>query len=325
MKRSTLITLLLSVVCCLALTGTARAQDTLSYATVDYDAETNTIYGYAYTEPDYQAGVYYRTAHVSAKLRDGSHNELAYATKQITGARAEVYMEAPGNGNPPYKIQSGHVLIQSYYVSNYWYPWHYQYTNGYLDYYNYTNFIEGSGGPIIDIPLYFRFGGTRPEAIRGSPNMTLGQLLTAALDPLINGVSFTTVSTGSVSRDFDGFNNATLALSDVSGGDGFCYGGASNEFTLTFDFDLPSDASSVFMDARSFVGENDKSQFQRSSNLTFSNINLSAPKSGRVSFRVFRKRPSASFPDNKVRVNISGGRSGGGSYSSSGRVKLTCP
>jgi hypothetical protein len=38
------------------------------------------------------------------------------------------------------------------------------------------------------------------------------------------------------------------------------------------------------MDGRSFVGENDKSQFQRNSNLTFSNINLSDPKSGRVSF-----------------------------------------
>ncbi|MBV9210932.1 MAG: hypothetical protein JOZ52_09905, partial [Acidobacteria bacterium] len=128
-----------------------------------------------------------------------------------------------------------------------------------------------------------------------------------------------------VTRDFDGFNNATLPLNEASGGDNFCYGSASNVFTLTFDFDLPSDASSVFMDARSFVGENEKSQFQRVSNLTFSNINLSGPKSGRVSFTAFRKRPSASFSDNKVRLTISGARSGGGSYSSSGRVKLTCP
>jgi hypothetical protein len=185
--------------------------------------------------------------------------------------------------------------------------------------------LEGGGGPIIDIPLFFQFGGRRPETVRGSPNLTLGQLLTTALDPLINGVSFKTVDVDGATSNFDGFNNATVALDQTLGGSGYCYGGASNAFTLTFDFDLPSDASSVFMDSRTFVGENDKSQFQRSSNLTFSNINLSGPKSGRVSFSVFRKRPSSSFPDNKVRLTVSGARSGGGSYSSSGRVKLTCP
>lgn len=324
MKKSTLVILMLAV-CCLSLTKTAQAQNTLSYATVDYDAETNTIYGYAYTEPDYSAGVYYRTAHVSAKLRDGSGNELAYATKQITGSRAEVYLQASGNGNPPYKIQSGHVLIQSYYVYNYWDSWNYRYSNGWLDYYNYTYYLEGGGGPVIDIPLFFQFGGRRPETVRGSPNITLGQLLTTVLAPSNDTVKFKTVSIGSLSRDFDDFNNAELPLNEASGGSNFCHGSASNEFTLTFDFYLPPDASSVFMDARSFVSETAQSQFSRSGPLQFSNINLSAPKSGRVSVKVFRKRPASDFSDNKVRLTVSGGRSGSGAYGNPGRVKLTCP
>lgn len=323
MKRSILM-LLLSVGFCLALTETSHAQNTLAYATVDYDEETNTIYGYAYTEPDYQSGIYYRTTHVTAKLRDGSHNELAFGTKQITGARAEVYLEAPGNGNPPYKIQSGHVVLQSYYVYNHWDPRNYRYTNGYLDYYYYTHYLDGGGGPIIDIPLYFEFGGRRPEAVRGSPNITLGQLLTSALGALGDGVTFTTLNLEGAIENFS-FNNATVALDQTLGGSGYCYGGASNQFNLTIDFQLPSDATSVFMDGQSFVGENPKSQFQRASNLTFSNISLTDPKTGRVSFNVFRKRPASDFSDNKVRVTIAGRRSGGGSYTSTARIKLTCP
>jgi len=325
MKGFTLITLTLAVVCCLCLTKTAQAQNTLSYATVDYDAETNTIYGYAYTEPDYSAGVYYRTAHVSAKLRDGSGNELAYATNQVTGSRAEVYLQASGNGNPPYKIQSGHVLIQSYYVYNYWDSWNYRYSSGYLDYYYYTYFLEGGGGPVIDIPLFFQFGGRRPETVRGSPNLTLGQLLSTVPGLSNDTVNFKTVSVGTLSRVFNGFNSADFPLNEASGGSNLCHGSASNEFTLTFDFDLPQDASSVFMDARSFVSETAQSQFSRSGPLQFSNINLSNPKSGRVSVKVFRKRPSSDFSDNKVRLTISGGLSGGGAYGNPGRVKLICP
>lgn len=97
--------LMAAVVSCLLLSQAARAQITQSYATVDYDEETNTIYGYTYTEPDYSSTIYYNRAHVTAKLRDASDNELAIGTAERTGGRAELFLQASGNGNPPYKMR----------------------------------------------------------------------------------------------------------------------------------------------------------------------------------------------------------------------------
>jgi len=79
MKRSVLIILSCAVLLCLF--QSVRAQNTLTYATVDYDAETNKIYGYAYTEPDYSSGVYYQTAGVGGKLRDASDKPVSHRLK----------------------------------------------------------------------------------------------------------------------------------------------------------------------------------------------------------------------------------------------------
>src|SRR6266851_269827 len=114
MKKSFPMILLL-VMFCLLCAAKASAQDTLTYSTVDYDEETNTIFGYAYTQPDYSATIYYQTAFVGAGLKDGNDIQLANASKSCYSCRAEVNLQASGNGNPPYKIQTGHYVFLSYY------------------------------------------------------------------------------------------------------------------------------------------------------------------------------------------------------------------
>lgn len=98
-------------------------------------------------------------------------------------------------------------------------------------------------------------------------------------------------------------------------------------FIVPVTFNLPDDTSHVFEDVRSFVSESDQQQFIYSGGrLRFSNLNLSSqPKSGQVSFGLHRKRPASDYPDNKVRLTIAGRLSGGGSFSTGGRIKFTCP
>lgn len=328
MKKSVPVILLTAVMLCLLLAEAARAQDTLTYATVDYDEETNAIYGYAYTEPDYAAGIYYQTAHVGAKLRDGDNTELAIGSQQNYG-RAELYLQASGNGNPPYWIQSGHYVFLTYYVNNYYDSYAYQYRNGYLDYNYYTFFTSGGAGfPVFDIPNFFNFIGRSPQAITPSINIFLGTLLSQFFAPSVDTINYKTAKVDSTSRNFNSLtNNAELPLNETSGGANYCFGSASNPFTLILDFDLPSDTSDVLQDSRSFMSDNTATdQFSRMSALQFSNIDLSGvPKKGRVSVSMFRKRPLANFPNNKVRITVAGRISGGGSFSTTARVKLTCP
>lgn len=326
MKRSTYLALLTAAMCCLFFTQTTRAQDTLTYATVDYDGETNTIYGYAYTEPDYAASVYYGTTYVGAKLRDADDNQLAVGSQQTYG-RAELFLQASGNGNGPYKIQSGHYTFMSYYVYSYWDSYAYQYRDGYLDYYYYTYFSEGPGGPVFDFPFFFIFNGRQPETITPSINRFLGTLLTSFLEPSAGTVRYKTVRVGSTSRDFDSNNSAEFPLNEASGGDAYCHGGATNAFTVNVTFDLPSDTTHVHQDARSYLAESDQNQYSHISRyLTFSNINLSTtPQTGQASFSIHRKGEDASYPDNKVKFTIAGRRSGGGGFSTGGRIRFTCP
>lgn len=327
MKRSTYVVLTAAMMCCLFSGQAAQAQNSLIYATADYDDETNTVYGYAYTEPDYSAGIYYNRTFVGASINDDDGNLIDTDNKMVYG-RAEIFLEGSGTGNPPYKISSGHYAFMTYFVYNYWDPYYYQYRNGYLDYYNYTYFSEGPGGPVINIPLYFQITGRNPHTVTPSINRFLGSLLSYFLEPSApNSVKYNTVRVDSISRGFNSFTNiAEFPLNETSGWADYCYGGASNEFTAVLDFNLPAGTSEVFQDNRSYVSETNQSQFQRSSSLLFSNINLSGePKSGRVSITLFRKRPSASFPDNKVRVTIAGRISGGQGFSATGRVRFTCP
>lgn len=327
MQRSVLILAPLAAVLCLLLSQSASAQNTLTYATVDVDADNNKIYGYAYTEPSYAAGLYYSTTYVGAKLRDASWNELAAATKQGYG-RSEVYLEASTNNNGPYKIQTGHYLFLTYYVSNYWDMYALQYRYGYLDYFRYNYYVSPSepGYPIFNIPWFFDFLGRSPSTVVPSINQILGTLLSEFLPTLQNSVTFKTAKVDGITRNFSALNNAELPLGDTANGGSYCFGSASNPFTLVLDFDLPPDTSVVHTDSRSFMSEDTaKDQYSRISPLQFSNISLSPPAKGKVSVSMHRKRPPENFSNNRVKITVAGAISGGGSFSSTGRVRLTCP
>jgi len=106
-------------------------------------------------EPDYAASIYYHTAYVGASISDVNDTLLASGSQQNYG-RAELNLQASGNGNPPYKIRSGHFVFLSYYVSNYWDSYAYAYRTGYLDYNYYNYFTSGApGSPCADVPFSF--------------------------------------------------------------------------------------------------------------------------------------------------------------------------
>lgn len=91
MKKSIPV-ILISIIFCLLFAVDASAQDTLTYSTVDYDEETDTIYGFAYTEPDYSASIYYRTAFVGAALKDADDTMLVNSSKSCYNCRAELFL-----------------------------------------------------------------------------------------------------------------------------------------------------------------------------------------------------------------------------------------
>ena len=322
MLKSLPVAVVSALVLCLLFSETAKAQDSLIYATVDYDSETNTVYGYAYTEPDYAASIYYQSSWVGAILKDADNNQVGSSANSQTWGRAEVSLEASGNGNPPYKIESSHYVIMNYSVYSYWDPYSSQYENGYLDYYYYTYYAEGGGGLPWHWPIFFSFTGRSPETVTPSMNCNLGTLLSEVIEALENRVSFKTARVGLNTVDFDQFNNAEMSLNQAQ-----CSGGHSNSFTLTLAFWLPPATSGVFQPPRSFMHKNDvQDQYQQNGSLSIHDVNLSGdPKSGRASVSIVRKQPSTDFPNNKVRITIAGTLGGGGAFSNAGAVKFICP
>ncbi len=113
MKCTTYAVLTVAVICCLSFTQQAAAQNSLTYSTVDYDDQTNTLHGYPYTYPDYSASVYYSSTGVGGSILDASGNTIVNASQQAYG-RSELFLEGTANGNPPYRIATGHYLAMSY-------------------------------------------------------------------------------------------------------------------------------------------------------------------------------------------------------------------
>ena len=213
-----------------------------TYGTVDYDEATNTVYGFAYTQSDYSSSLYYDTAYVRVWLKDASGNILADASNQNYG-RAEVSVQAPGNGNEPYRVETYHKTWASYFVYNYWNSYNGRYENGYLDYYYYTYYERGLGGNLYNNPLYFYFLGRRPGYARPSRDMWLGNLLTA-LRPLSidDSVVFKTANVGSSTVDFDSVSRrATIRASDTGLRNDICSANVDDLrfFKLTVNFRLP--------------------------------------------------------------------------------------
>lgn len=178
MKKSSLAIYVVVIMGCLLFGQTVKAQDSSTYGTVDYDSETNTVYGYAYTQADYAASLYYNRAYVRVWLKDASGNDLAVADNTGYG-RAEVSVQAAGNGNAPYRVETYHKTWTTYYVNGYYNQHTHRYENGYLDYYYYTYYERGLGGNIYNNPLFNYFLGRRPEFVSSSIDRWLGTLLTS--------------------------------------------------------------------------------------------------------------------------------------------------
>lgn len=327
-KLSTVVRVMVIFACCLFLTQTSFAQNinTMGYASVDFDAENNIVYGYAFTEPGYSAGVYYNQTYVGATIYDANNNVVAAVPNHTAYGRAVISFQGPGTGHPPYTIKSGHMLFMTYYVSNYWDPYTYQYKSGWLDNYYYSFYTPGGAGFPTLAELFFNFLGRSPYSVSSSINLFIGNLLSEFFPSSLESIRYKTAKVDSTTRNFNTLNNAELPLNETAGGSSYCFGGGSNPFTLVLDFELPPQTSDVFQDSRSFISENINTDQYQGLSLQFSNINLSGvPKTGRVSIRAIRKRPSSSFPNNRVRVTVSGRISGGETFATTGRVRLTCP
>ena len=327
MRNTTPAILILAATCCLFFTKTAQAQNTLTYATVDYDSDTNTIYGYTYTETDYSASVYYNKTHVTAKLRDASDTQLAIGTKENYNARAELYLQAPGNGNPPYKIQSGHMVFAAYYVTNFYDYYTRMYRSGWLDYYYYTYYAEGPGGPVVNIPLTFTFGGRRPETVITSPNRFLGQLL-SYLFPVSGGVFFNTATIYDRTVNFTPGpgQNADISMGGSAYANEVCGSQPPDypeTFTLRVDFTLPDDGTLApnRCTARPLgIPDHDYEVFESTITCV---MDSSFNKKGHLEVNVRRRCCLAQNINPSISVGI-GCNYGTGACDTKGRVKIRC-
>ena len=151
---------LLVIATCLFISTEAKAQNTYGYASIDYDANSNTITAYAETDPDYNTQIYYYNAYASANIHDASGNVLAH--QQGLGS---VSFSLSGNGSSSYDIVSGHYMLLSYSQSNVYSQCNSQYYNyAYEDYYNYQNFAE-SPTPDDTYSFYLFFGLSSPHLL----------------------------------------------------------------------------------------------------------------------------------------------------------------
>lgn len=140
MKRSTLWMMLFTILCCLAWSSRAQAQDVIGYSQITFDESTNTVYGYSDSELDY-SGDYHYSAYVEGYLYDEFGNVLdsGYAESYFI---AEVVTSAPALPARVYTVFSDHYLIARYYTTvriydcdPYWCDYCYDYY--WDDYYGY--------------------------------------------------------------------------------------------------------------------------------------------------------------------------------------------
>lgn len=151
----------------------AIAQDSYvnAFSSVSYDSATNTVSGYAYSQPAYVNAAYYRV-NVSAVVYDQNGNGLAGDQNQGDSGIVSVSFSGNGNGCGYYRINSSHWQLETYYVQDYWLNGYYQ--TGYYDPYNYYNTFS-SGSSNIYYGSY-QFFGPGPEYVTSSSHTILGIL-----------------------------------------------------------------------------------------------------------------------------------------------------
>lgn len=158
--------------CCLFSPQRANATtpNTYTYSTIDFDDSTGIVLATGHTQADYQTGAYYQTTGAGLSLKDANGNQLASQQKQVSGLSADASAQTYGYADQTYEVDTGHYILATYYLTNYYYQGQYQ--NGYDDQYNYTA-VEGQNWGYFDA---YTFDGAGPLVVSQYTNdFILGQ------------------------------------------------------------------------------------------------------------------------------------------------------
>ncbi|MDX6528970.1 MAG: hypothetical protein QOH41_1260 [Blastocatellia bacterium] len=171
MKICAIIVGLLIAACCLLNPQQINATpNTYTYSTIDFDDSTGTVLATGHTQADYQTGAYYQTTGAGLSLKDSNGNQVASQQKQAYGVTVDVSAQTDGYADEQYEVDTGHYILATYYLYNYYYQG--QYRNGYDDQYNYTA-VEGQNWGTYDS---YTFYGNGPIVVSQYTNdIILGQ------------------------------------------------------------------------------------------------------------------------------------------------------
>jgi hypothetical protein len=157
----------LIIACCLFSAQQVYAQtpNTYTYSTIDFD-----VLATGHTQADYQTGAYYQTTGAGLSLKDADGNQVASQQRQAYGLTVDVSAQTDGEADQQYEVDTGHYILATYYLYNYYYQGQYQ--NGYDDQYNYTA-VEGQNWGTHDAVIFY---GNGPLVVSQYTNdMILGQ------------------------------------------------------------------------------------------------------------------------------------------------------
>src|SRR5438105_1772318 len=147
---------LLIATCCLLSPQQVNATpNTYTYSTIDFDDSTGTIVAAGHTQADYQTGAYYRQTGAGLSLVDAYGNLLGSQQRQVYGTTVDVSAQTDAYADQKYTVRTGHYLLATYYLYNYYYQG--QYVSGYDDQYNYSSY-EGQNINNVDDYIFYGNG-----------------------------------------------------------------------------------------------------------------------------------------------------------------------
>lgn len=308
--------LLIAGCCMVLLPQSAKAQNTYSYSTISYNAETNTISSYAETMPDYNSQVYYSSPHAQSKIIDAAGNQLAL---QSTDS-GSLSIEVSGNGSSSYTVLTGHwmsALYRQYYSNS---PCNGQfYYSAYNDYYNYQHFV-----PTPSIPNtfgFYLFYGPGPQCYQYSPNTVLGQSTATAS---VNGqpdVTYVNASIPGFQGNFE--SGGSVQFVDLIATASQC--NPYTTFTLTVNYAFNYNVQQVLGVTAKGFGNTSVSNWHVNS-VTYTNDLSTTPGTGQAVMVVNNKNGGMTdMTYNKIHVTVKGEYQSGHTFSTVGSVRIHCP
>jgi hypothetical protein len=309
--------LLIAGCCMVLLPLSAKAQNTYSYSTINYDADTNTVSAYAETATDYNTQVYYGSKNAQSMVRDANGNLLATKASN-TGVLS---IDVSGNNSSSYTITSGHYLLASYQVYNSYSPCgnHQFYYYGYNDYYNYRNFFGTPSTPSV-FGLYLFFG-PGPQCYQSSPDDILGQTVSTVDVTAQPDVQYTTASIPGAQGSFQ--SGPGYQYADLNATASQCSPYATIALTVNYVFNY-NVQQILGVTAKGF-GSTSVSEWNVNSITHTENLSAS-PQTGQAVISVNNKNGGLTGTTyNKVQVTVKGKYSSGYTFSTLGSVHLNCP